>query len=160
MVNPSARRDAPRDQLRRATVVVRSTRDDGTTWLVLGSLVAGFAAYGFQFVGGRGLGAEAFAPIATLWTVQYIVTAIVLLAVEQFEVRAIAAAGGDTVVLRRAWPVLWTIVILVSLAVTVTLGAIADRALLGLWDLALVGGAWAITTGALVMVRGIAGRDG
>lgn len=156
MDNRSARRDT-RYQLRRATAVVRSTRADGTSWLLLGSLVAGFSAYGFQFVGGRGLGAEAFGPIATLWTVQYIVTAIILLALEQFEVRAVAAAGGDATVLRRVWPTLWAIVIGVSVAVGATLLALADRALLGLGDLALAGGAWVITTAALAMVRGIYG---
>jgi O-antigen/teichoic acid export membrane protein len=44
----------------------------GTVWVVVGSLVAALLAYAFQIVGGRALGAEAFAPIGVLWTVQFL----------------------------------------------------------------------------------------
>jgi hypothetical protein len=44
----------------------------GTVWVVVGSLVAAVFAYVFQILGGRMLGAEAFAPIGVLWTVQFL----------------------------------------------------------------------------------------
>jgi O-antigen/teichoic acid export membrane protein len=133
---------------------------DGTAWLLIGSLTAGLLAYAFQVIGGRVLGSEAFAPIATLWTLQYVVMAILLFAIEQYEVRAVAAAGGDTRALKGAWPIVWSVVIAVALAVTLFLFVFADRLLLGEVDLALVGGAWVILAGAFGMVRGIYGGRG
>lgn len=132
-------------------------RGDGTTWLLIGSLVAGLLAYVFQVAGGRALGSAAFAPIANLWTLQYVIMAILLFAIEQYEVRAVAAAGGDVRALHGAWPVMWAIVIAVALGATALLFVFADKLLGGAADLALVGGAWVITAGAFGMVRGIYG---
>src|SRR5687767_10659342 len=132
-------------------------RGDGTAWLLIGSLVAGLLAYVFQVAGGRALGSAAFAPIANLWTLQYVIMAILLFAIEQYEVRAVAAAGGDARALHGAWPVLWTIVIAVALGATALLFVFADKLLGGAADLALVGGTWVITAGAFGMVRGIYG---
>ena len=132
-------------------------RGDGTAWLLIGSLVAGLLAYVFQVAGGRALGSAAFAPIANLWTLQYVIMAILLFAIEQYEVRAVAAAGGDVRALHGAWPVLWAIVIAVALGATALLFVFADKLLGGAADLALVGGAWVITAGAFGMVRGIYG---
>jgi O-antigen/teichoic acid export membrane protein len=124
---------------------------------LIGSLVAGLLAYVFQVAGGRALGSEAFAPIANLWTLQYVIMAILLFAIEQYEVRAVAAANGDVRALHGAWPVLWAIVICVALGATALLFVFADRMLGGAADLALVGGAWVISAGAFGMVRGIYG---
>lgn len=132
-------------------------RGDGTTWLLIGSLVAGLLAYVFQVAGGRALGSAAFAPIANLWTLQYVIMAILLFAIEQYEVRAVAAAGGDVRALHGAWPILWAITIAVALGATALLFLFADSLLGGATDLALVGGAWVITAGAFGMVRGIYG---
>src|SRR5688572_1833430 len=132
-------------------------RGDGTAWLLIGRLVAAVLAYVFQDAGGRSLGSAAFAPIANLWTLQYVIMAILLLAIEQYEVRAVAAAGGDVRALHGAWPVLWAIVIAVALGATALLFVFADKLLGGAADLALVGGTWVITAGAFGMVRGIYG---
>jgi len=132
-------------------------RGDGTAWLLIGSLVAGLLAYVFQVAGGRALGSAAFAPIANLWTLQYVIMAILLFAIEQYEVRAVAAAGGDVRALHGAWPVLWGITILVALGATALLFVFADKLLGGAADLALVGGGWVISAGALGMIRGIYG---
>ena len=153
--NPTARA-----RLRSAGGALSALSRDGTTWLLLGSLTAGLLAYVFQVLGGRVLGSEAFAPIATLWTLQYVVMAILLFAIEQYEVRAVAAAGGDMRALRGAWPAVWAITLAVAVAVALFLAVFADRLLLGQVDLALVGGAWVITAGAFGMVRGIYGGRG
>jgi O-antigen/teichoic acid export membrane protein len=132
-------------------------RGDGTAWLLIGSLVAGLLAYVFQVAGGRVLGSAAFAPIANLWTLQYVIMAILLFAIEQYEVRAVAAAGGDVRALHGAWPVLWAIVLVVAIAAAAILLVFADKLLGGAADLALVGGVWVISAGAFGMVRGIYG---
>jgi O-antigen/teichoic acid export membrane protein len=147
---PSERKSAIRSGL-------TSVRGDGTAWLLIGSLVAGLLAYVFQVAGGRALGSAAFAPIANLWTLQYVIMAILLFAIEQYEVRAVAAAGGDVRALHGAWPVLWAIVIAVALGATALLFVFADKLLGGAADLALVGGAWVISAGAFGMIRGIYG---
>ena len=144
-------------RLRSTSGLLSGLRGDGTAWLLIGSLVAGLLAYVFSVAGGRVLGSAAFAPIASLWTLQYVIMAILLFAIEQYEVRAVAAAGGDVRALHGAWPILWTIVIAVALGATGLLFVFADRLLLGQADLALVGGAWVITAGAFGMVRGIYG---
>jgi O-antigen/teichoic acid export membrane protein len=144
-------------RLRSAGGMLSGLRGDGTAWLLLGSLVAGLLAYVFSVAGGRVLGSAAFAPIANLWTLQYVIMAILLFAIEQYEVRAVAASGGDVRALHGAWPVLWAIVIAVALGATMLLFVFADRLLLGQADLALVGGAWVVTAGAFGMVRGIYG---
>ena len=149
-----------RARLRSAGGALSGLRSDGTAWLLIGSLIAGLLAYVFQVLGGRVLGSEAFAPIATLWTVMYVVTAILLFAIEQYEVRAVAAAGGDTRALHGAWPLLWVTVFAVATAVTAFLAVFSDKLLLGLTDLALVGGVWVITAAALSVVRGICGGRG
>ena len=147
----------PLPRLRSATAVLSGLRGDGTAWLLIGSLIAGLLAYVFSVAGGRVLGSAAFAPIANLWTLQYVIMAILLFAIEQYEVRAVAAAGGDVRALHGAWPILWAITIAVALGATLLLFVFADRLLLGQADLALVGGAWVITAGAFGMVRGIYG---
>ncbi len=154
---PTQPKSAPTTGIRSATGMLSGLRGDGTAWLLIGSLVAGLLAYVFQVAGGRALTAAAFAPIANLWTLQYVIMAILLFAIEQYEVRAVAAAGGDVRALHGAWPVLWAIVIAVALGATALLFLFADKLLLGQADLALVGGVWVITAGAFGMVRGIYG---
>jgi len=62
----------------------------GTSWLIIGSLVGGVAAYAFQVVGSRVLGDAAFAPIGVLWTIQYLVVSIVLFSIETYVTRTAA----------------------------------------------------------------------
>ena len=154
---PTEPKSPPSTRIRTASGQLSALRGDGTGWLLVGSLVAGVLAYVFQVAGGRALGGAAFAPIANLWTLQYVIMAILLFAIEQYEVRAVAAAGGDVRALHGAWPVLWAIVIVVAVGTTAVLYFFADRLLGGATDLALVGGAWVLTAGAFGMVRGIYG---
>lgn len=146
-----------RAHLGTAKALVKAGHRDGTSWLLIASLLAGVASYIFLVIGGRALGTEAFAPIATLWTVQNIYTAIVLLSIEQYEVRTVAAAGGRASALDRARPALWGIVIVLPLLITAFLLAAGDRAAITSPELAVVGGVWALTMALLVMGRGIAG---
>ncbi len=77
-------------------------RSDGTLDIVLGSLVAGIGAYAYQFLGGRSLGEEAFAPIAALLTAHFLAFVIILLPIEQFVIRRITLGYQGWVVPIRA----------------------------------------------------------
>jgi len=77
-------------------------RSDGTLDIVLGSLVAGIGAYIYQFLGGRSLGEEAFAPIGALLTAHFLAFVIILLPIEQFVIRRITLGYRGWVVPIRA----------------------------------------------------------
>ncbi len=77
-------------------------RSDGTLDIILGSLVAGIGAYIYQFLGGRSLGAEAFAPIGALLTAHFLAFVIFLLPVEQFVIRRLTLGDSGWVVPVRA----------------------------------------------------------
>ena len=62
-------------------------RSDGTAYIVAGSAVAGLAAYAYQFLGGRTLGTEAFAPVSTLLSIHFLILIVVLLPIEQLIIR-------------------------------------------------------------------------
>ena len=67
----------------------RGFRAPGTATMIAGSLLGAVAAYFFQVIGGRRLGTEAFAPIAVLWTVFFIVATVILIPLEQFVTREV-----------------------------------------------------------------------
>jgi O-antigen/teichoic acid export membrane protein len=79
----------------------RGFRAPGTTFMVAGGLIGAVGAYVFQAYGGRQLGTEAFAPVAQLWTVFFIIATVLLVPVEQYITREVAggrkAIPGDLV---------------------------------------------------------------
>lgn len=77
-------------------------RNDGTLDIVLGSLVAGLGAYAYQFIGGRTLGEEGFAPIGVLLTAHFLAFVIVLLPIEQFVIRRLTLGFRGWVLPARA----------------------------------------------------------
>jgi lipopolysaccharide/colanic/teichoic acid biosynthesis glycosyltransferase len=77
-------------------------RRDGTLDIVLGSVVAGLGAYAYQFIGGRTLGEEGFAPIGVLLTAHFLAFVIVLLPIEQFVIRRLTLGFRGWVVPARA----------------------------------------------------------
>lgn len=68
----------------------RGFRAPGTTFMVAGGLIGAVGAYLFQAYGGRQLGTEAFAPVAQLWTVFFIIATVLLVPVEQYITREVA----------------------------------------------------------------------
>lgn len=58
-----------------------------TAALTIGSFVATVAAYLFQIAGARVLGAEAFAPVTVLWTLQFIVMHVLYVPIEEYAIR-------------------------------------------------------------------------
>ncbi len=75
---------------------------DGTLDIVLGSFVAGLGGYVYQFIGGRSLGEEGFAPIGVLLTAHFLAFVIVLMPIEQFVIRRLTIGIRGWVVPARA----------------------------------------------------------
>jgi O-antigen/teichoic acid export membrane protein len=66
----------------------KATSRKETTGIIIGSLVAAGAAYVFLQVAARTLGPEDFAPVSTLWTVQFLILAVALMPLEQLVTRS------------------------------------------------------------------------
>jgi len=75
---------------------LRRWASDGTPYIVGGTIVASLGAYVFQVIGARALGAAAFDPVSALLTVHFLVFSVLLLPVEQFEIRRVTLgrSGG------------------------------------------------------------------
>lgn len=69
-------------------------RLSGTSAMLIGTAASAVSVYVYQVVAGRSLGAEAFAPISILWTVTFLVFAILNLPVEQYLTRHLALTRG------------------------------------------------------------------
>lgn len=137
----------------RSRISVGLTRG-GTHWLLVGSLVGGIAAYLFQVIGARALGEEAYAPIGTLWTIQYLCWSIFLYAVETYVNREVVLGRLGRrmeagVVLRTGG---W--IVAIALALTATTWVLRDPLFYGIDDLAVVAGLIVLSFGALAVVRG------
>ncbi|MGD2059572.1 MAG: sugar transferase [Acidimicrobiia bacterium] len=78
-------------------------RSDGTAYIVGGSLLAGIAAYAYQLLGGRTLGAEAFAPVSVLLTIHFLTFIVLLLPIEQLVVRRLTVDRSNSGLPPKAW---------------------------------------------------------
>ncbi|HEU4318657.1 MAG TPA: sugar transferase [Acidimicrobiia bacterium] len=78
-------------------------RSDGTAYIVAGSAVAGIAAYAYQLLGGRTLGAEAFAPVSVLLTIHFLTFIVLLLPIEQLIVRRLTIDRTNAGIPARAY---------------------------------------------------------
>lgn len=79
---------------------LRRYATDGTPYILGGTVVASLSAYVFQVVGGRALGPEDFAPVSALLTVHFLVFTVLLLPIEQFEIRRVTLdrTGGKVAI--------------------------------------------------------------
>jgi O-antigen/teichoic acid export membrane protein len=95
--------------------------------MVVGTLVAALAAYGFQVIVARALGTAAFAPIAVLWTLQFLAFTTLFLPMEQLTIRRLNAELPDAAPWRLyALVIVGSVVLAVAFAV-----ATLDRLLEG-----------------------------
>src|SRR5680860_527642 len=104
--------DAVDTQPAALTPAPRGFRAPGTALLLAGTLVGAIAAYLFQVFGIRTLGEAAFAPIAQLWTIFFILVTVVLIPLEQYVTRE-ASRGrkvlrADRSVIAATTPVSYT----------------------------------------------------
>ena len=72
-----------------------------TTWIAAGSAVNGLGAFLFQIVGTRVLGADGYAPVGVLWTLQYLWVAVAVTALEAYVTRLVIVRGHDAARVRR-----------------------------------------------------------
>jgi O-antigen/teichoic acid export membrane protein len=144
------------------SVAHRSTHGGrtGTGWLVLGSIVGGLAAYGFQVVGTRALGSAGYAPIGTLWTIQYLAWSVVLFTVETFVVRETLRAPGRRALSRATAIGAWRWIVGAAAIVTVSCWLVRDRLFYGVEELAIIVGAIVLSFGALAIIRGQLAGEG
>jgi hypothetical protein len=82
--------------------------------MVGGAVASAVGAYLVQVIGGRALGAEAFAPVSVVWVMLFLGVTVFLIPVEQMVVRRVAIAGG------RAGSVRDSLGAIVSVVVAVT----------------------------------------
>jgi O-antigen/teichoic acid export membrane protein len=134
--------------------VVKGLTRGGTQWLLVGSLLGGVGAYLFQVVGTRALGEEAFAPISTLWTVQYLSWSIFLYAVETYVTREVLLGRIEQTFPRPAAIRTWAWIVSVAVAVGGASWLFRGRLFYGFGDLAVVAGLIVLSFGAFAIVRG------
>jgi O-antigen/teichoic acid export membrane protein len=134
--------------------MVRGLTRGGTQWLLVGSLLGGLGAYLFQVVGTRALGEEAFAPISTLWTVQYLSWSIFLYAVETYVAREVLLGRIGPTFPRKVVIRTWAWIASVAVAVGGASWLFRGRLFYGLGELAVVAGLVVLSFGAFAFVRG------
>lgn len=93
--------------------------------MVVGAVVSALGAYGFQMVGGRALGAEAFAPVTVMWTVLFLGFTVFLMPVEQLVIRRVTIAGGAARAIRAS------VGVVAAVVGVVTLGSVAFTVVAG-----------------------------
>lgn len=131
----------------------------GTGWLAAGAVVGGLGAYGFQVVATHALDREAYAPIGTLWTIQYLVWSVVLLAVETLVVRETLRAPLGAPLPRPTAIGGWRWIVGAAAVVTASCWLLRERLFYGVGELSIVAGSIVLGFGALAVVRGrLAGR--
>jgi O-antigen/teichoic acid export membrane protein len=135
-------------------------RANATAWVVFGSGVAGLAAYAFQILGTRALGAVDYAPIGVLWTLQYLLLGIALTAIEAFVTRTVNLLGPGDPETRRVQRVLAGWLLAAAVVAGVVGYLLRDELFAGLGDLALVLAILVVSYGAYTVARGRAAGVG
>lgn len=134
---------------------VARARHDGTIFVVGGSLVGALGNYAFQFLGGRTLGSEEYAPITVLWTVWFLVFTVVLLPIEQMTVRRITLSPNHDV--RRDVPLIAAIVATAAVFVLVALLVARDSLLGGHALLGFQAAGLVVGYAVYIVARGVLG---
>jgi lipopolysaccharide/colanic/teichoic acid biosynthesis glycosyltransferase len=98
-------------------------RRDGTLDIIIGSLIAGVGSYAFQFIAGRSLGEEEFAPIGVLLTAHFLAFLIILVPLEQFVIRRITLGARGWVLPLRALG----LVAVTAMGAAITVGVSGDE---------------------------------
>lgn len=109
----------------------RNPLPEGTIAVGVGLLIAGVTSYGFLAVSKRALGADAYAPLALLWTLVFLIGPGFFLPVEQEISRALAerrARGvGGGPVLKRAAVLASGLLAVLLLLITAGSGVLRDK---------------------------------
>jgi O-antigen/teichoic acid export membrane protein len=128
--------------------------------MLVGSIVAGLGAYGYQVIGARVLGDVAYAPISVLWTIQYLVLSVVLYSIESYVTRLTALDLSEAVGLRRVVARLLLACGALAVLLTALTYVFRDALFQGMGDLAVVAGLTVMGYASFVVVRALfAGAD-
>ena len=145
---------------RARSIVAEALTRKGTQWLLGGALLGGFAAYLFQLIGTRALGHDAYAPIGTLWTIQYLCWSIFLSSIESFVTREVFSGRVGRTLPRATAVRIWAWIGGLAAALTAGCWLIRERLFFGVGELALVAGLTVLSFGGLAVVRGrLAGEE-
>jgi O-antigen/teichoic acid export membrane protein len=130
----------------------RGLRAPGTARMIAGSLAGAVLAYLFQVFGGRRLGTTAFAPVALLWTVFFIVATVVLIPLEQFVTREVSRGRR---VLADDWKVLAVVILVTALALAGFVAITNDHLFGGHPSFVLQAGTLTLLFGGMQVGKGI-----
>jgi O-antigen/teichoic acid export membrane protein len=132
----------------------------GTHWLLASAFLGGIGAYLFQLVGTRALGGDAYAPIGTLWTIQYLCWSVFLSSIEAYVAREVLFGSVGRTLHRATTMRIWACIGGLAAAITAGCWLVRDRLFYGVGDLAVVAGLTVLSFGALAVVRGrLAGEE-
>jgi O-antigen/teichoic acid export membrane protein len=123
--------------------------------MMVGTLVAGVAAYAWQAAGTRKLGSVAFAPVATTWTIAFLITTILLAPIEQFATRTVASSGDGRAQLAKAMRILSRLIGVVALSIGAITLVLRHSLFQGSAGYALICLATVLGFAQLLFVRGI-----
>lgn len=137
-----------------ATGVGRA-RADGTVTMLIGTLMAGVAGYAWQAAGTRTLGNVRFAPVATMWTLSFLVITILLAPIEQYATRTISSGPQGRASLARSMPALMRILGSATLLLAIGCLLVRGKFFHGEAGYAVVGGLLVACFGSLGFVRGV-----
>jgi len=128
--------------------------------MVLGTTAAAVGSYVFQVVGGRALGADAFAPVSVMWTLLFLGLTVFFIPVEQLIIRRLTLTAGDKEALARSWRVIFA-VIAAATALAVVFALVTRSSLLaGDLGYAVVASVMVPTHGLMMVARGFLGGRG
>lgn len=131
-----------------------------TTWIALGSTLNGLAAFAFQVVGTRALGAAGYAPIGVLWTLQYLWIAVAVTALEAYVTRLVTTDGAASPPLTRFLRLFGRWLVAASVVAALVGVLLRDALFDGAASLGVVLGLVVLGYGWYGVVRGRAAGDG
>ena len=108
-----------------AVAAAPSPRSDGTGLMLIGAIMSAAGAYLFQVIAGQALGEVDFAPIAIIWTLQFLGFTVLYTPIEQFIIRRLTISGGRLETLRSAVPIM--VAVIAAGAVGAAVFALATR---------------------------------
>lgn len=129
-------------------------RADGTVTMLAGTLATGVAAYVWQAAGTRTLGNSAFAPVATMWTLNYLVMTVLLAPIEQYATRTVSSGPDGRDHLARNLRIVAGILLVATLLLGIGCALARGRFFDGEIGYAFIGALLAACMGCLSLIRG------
>ncbi len=127
--------------------------------MVVGAAVSAAGAIAFQLIGARALGEVDFAPIALLWTLQFLVFSVLYMPVEQLIIRRLTLSGGRAGALRSAAIPAAMVVVVGAAAGAGWVAATKDGAFQGRGEFVVIAFLLFLAMGVYAVARGfLAGR--